>query len=379
MIHPDDVSAWIAQVRQQPEAAPEVIRALAERLLELDQQNEALRDELLRLRHSQTPNVDTSRVSTLNDRIQILERQLSSVQAEPVEQARYLLALTLDGRGVRFSLPAAQAWREREAHDLVAEHLSPRHLLLLREEGELLLFSDKGRAVRVSVAEIDATQAPAHYLSPLPKLMLDLDESISVAAPMPLDFERLTLVTRKGYIRSFRRAELHSFLERNLPLHSTPVQGDYPAFVAFSQGRGELLIVTRMGQGVRFPERAVGVQSKPALKLDRGDVLVGMMNVDDQAGVVLVGESGEAVRREMAGFGAHPNVGNRGKVMGRLNALVAAMCADKGDDLWLLTAAGKLLSVPVARVPSGPGPSKGRTVVQLDRDRLVALTVDQGA
>jgi len=199
-----------------------------------------------------------------------------------------------------------------------------------------------------------------------------------VAAPMPLDFDRLTLVTRKGYIRSFRRAEFDSFLERNLPLHSTPVQGDYPAFVVFSQGRGELLVVTRMGKGVRFPERVVGVQSKPALKLDRGDVVTGMMTVDDKSGVVLVGERGTAARREMSGFGAHPNAGNRGKVIGRLDVLVAE-CADKGDDLWLLTAAGKLFFVPVAQVPSGPGSSKGRTVVKLGRDRLVALTVGKDA
>ncbi len=375
MIHPDDVSAWIAQVRQQPEAAPEIVRALAERLLTLDRQNEALRDELLRLRHSQAPRVEASRVDTLHERIKVLERQLSKVKAEPVERPRHLLVLTLDGRGARFTLPVAKAWRERESHELVAEHLRPRRLLFLEAADKLLLFSDKGRAVRVSVDEIDVTQTPAHYLSLLPQLVLDLDESVSVAAPMSPELDRLTLVTRKGYIRSFRRAELYSFLERNLPLHSTPVQGDYPAFVTFSQGEGELLIVTRMGKGVRFPERVVGVQSKPALKLDRGDVVVGMLPVDDHTGVILVGENGTAVRREMRGVSAHPNAGNRGKIMARLNGLVGAACADRKDDLWLLTAAGRLLTVPGARVPSGPGPAKGRTVVQLGRDRLVALTV----
>jgi hypothetical protein len=102
-----------------------------------------------------------------------------------------------------------------------------------------------------------------------------------------------------------------------------------------------------------------------------------MMAVDDEAGVVLVGEDGTAARREMAGFGAHPNAGNRGKVLGRFNTLVAAVCAGKGGELWLLTAAGKLLSVPVKWIPSGPGPSKGKTVVNLGRDRLVALAVRQ--
>ena len=36
LIHPDDIAAWIAEVRQHPEAAPEIVEALAVRLKELD-------------------------------------------------------------------------------------------------------------------------------------------------------------------------------------------------------------------------------------------------------------------------------------------------------------------------------------------------------
>ena len=96
MIYSDDVAAWIAQVRQHPEAAPGIIEALAARLLELDQQNEALRDELVRLSRSQEPTTDEGRVAALTRRVQTLERQLEGEGLSHSERVpRSLLILTV--------------------------------------------------------------------------------------------------------------------------------------------------------------------------------------------------------------------------------------------------------------------------------------------
>lgn len=376
MIHPNDVAAWIAQVRQQPEAAPGIIEALAARLIELDRQNEALRDQLLRLRRSYQTTTNEGRAATLARRVQALERQLErGAQPAAGDVARSLLVLTLDGRGARLPLPDADSWlgRGRDERRLVAAHLRPRHLLLSADDAELLLLSDQGRAARVHAAGVSPTEAPASYLPLLPDLALDLDEAVSVVAPLPPSFAQMTLVTRKGYARSFRRAEVDSLLGRNLPLHSSPIEGDYPALVLFSDGRGELLIATRNGKGIRFPERVVGVQAKPAVKLERGDVVIGAAVVDDETTVVLVGADGVAARREMAGFSAHPSAGHRGKILTRIEGLVAVAALEKDAVLWLLTAAGQLLAVPAAKVPCGPGASRGRALIRLNEDRLVAL------
>jgi len=376
MIHPDDVVAWIAQVRQHPEAAPGIIEALAARLIELDKYNEALRDELVRLGRTRDVAVDEERVAALARRVQTLERQLElGVQAQPEGIARSLLIFTLDGRCARLPLPDVEVWTERDDVGLVASHLRPRHLLVAREVDELLVFSDKGRAARVNVTDVGQSEVPVDYLSLLPGLRLDLDESIGIVAPLPTTFNRLTLVTRKGYARSFRSAEVQSLLERKLPLHSSPVQGDYPAFVLFSEGRSELLIATRAGKGVRFPERLVGVQARPAIKLDRGDVVAGAAVVEDKRMIALVGADGAATRREMVGFAAHPTAGNRGKILTRISDVVAVAPVSADDVLWLLTASGKLLPIPAAQVPFGPGASSGKVVVRLGEDRVVGMAL----
>jgi DNA gyrase/topoisomerase IV subunit A len=376
MIHPDDVAAWIAQVRQHPEAAPGIIEALAARLIELDRHNEALRDELVLLGRTREAAVDKDRVAALARRVQTLERQLElGVHAQPEGIARSLLVFTLDGRCARLPLPDAEAWMERDDVGLVASHLRPRHLLVAPDVAELLLFSDKGRAARVNVTDVGLAEVPVDYLSLLPGLVLDLDESIGVVAPLPTTYDRLTLVTRKGYARSLRSAEVQSLLERKLPLHSSPVQGDYPAFVLFSQGQGELLIAARAGKGVRFPERLVGVQAQPAIKLDRGDVVAGAAMVEDKRMIALVGAGGAATRREMVGFGAHPTAGNRGKILTRIDDVVAVAPVSADDVLWLLTASGKLLAIPAAQVPFGPGASSGKVVVRLGEDRVVGMAL----
>lgn len=375
MIHPDDVAAWIAQVRQNPEAAPGIIEALAARLIELDKQNEALRDELVRLSRSREAVADEGRVAALARRVEALERELGKTE----ETARSLVVFTLDGRGARLPLPDAEAWQGRADQSLVASHLRARHLLIAADDDQLLLFTDKGRAVRVNVADVGPAEVPVGYLSLLPDLMLDLDESVSVVIPLPVTFDQLMLITRKGYARSFRCAEVDSLLERKLLLHSSPVEGDYPAFALLGDGKSELLIATRMGKGVRFPERIIGVQSTPAINLDRGDVVAGAAIVDDGTTVVLLAADGTAARREISGFGAHATAGNRGKILARIGEVVAAAPVNADDVLLLLTAAGKLMALVAARVPSGPGASSGKSTLESGDDRVVALSVIKGA
>lgn len=385
MTGPEEVTAWITQVRQQPEAAADIaadiIEALGERLMALERQNERLRDELLRQRRNwegAQKGTEPGRIATLTRRIQDLEEQLERrAPLAPEQLTRWFLVVTLDGRGARLLLPNAEAWQDQGTTEFVAPHLRPRYLHVVTEQSQLLVFTDKGRAMRLDVGEIEADKSPINYLGLLPGLALDLDESISALISLPVTFSRLNLITRKGYVRSFSQAEVESLLERNLPLHSSPVEGDYPAFAVTSDGKSELLVASRQGKGVRFPERAVGVRPSPGIKLDRGDVVAGAAIVQDGTTVLLINAHGRAARREMAGFGAHPTAGNRGKILTRIEGLVATAPVGQDDRLWLLTAAGQLRMVPAAKVSSGPGASGGRSVVALEKDRLMSLAVER--
>ncbi len=376
MLQPDDVAAWIAQVRQNPEAAPDIVKALAARLVELDQQNESLRDQLVRLRRQQTAPPDSQR--TIQDLKRQLEQALAARPSDTLDEAtaRSLLLFTLDGRGGRLPLPSLADWQERDDPSLVAGHLRPRRLLVAGESDRLLVVSDKGRVARLAVSEIDSVEPPAGYLSLVANLSLDLDESISVVLRLAgaARFGRLTLITRKGYARSFTQTELESLLERNLPLYSSPIEGDSVALVLLSEGHKELLVASRSGKGVRFPERVVGVKAEPAIRLDRGDYVVGAAVVDDETTVLALTADGVAARRQMGGFAAHATAGNKGKTLIRSPGLMALAPVAPADTLWLLTADGRLLSLPASRVPAGPGAARGIQVAS-DDDTLVAMTV----
>ena len=50
MIRQSDVQWWVLEAQKHPESAPSIIKELAARLIELDQENERLRDDLIRLR-----------------------------------------------------------------------------------------------------------------------------------------------------------------------------------------------------------------------------------------------------------------------------------------------------------------------------------------
>jgi hypothetical protein len=97
--------------------------------------------------------------------------------------------------------------------------------------------------------------------------------------------------------------------------------------------------------------------------------------VVDGTTLVLVGADGVAGRREMAGFGAHPSAGNRGKILTRIGNLAAVAPVNQDTTLWCLTSSGEMKAVAAAQVPSGPGASSGKQMMRLGEERLVALTV----
>ncbi|MCK4315768.1 MAG: hypothetical protein KAX24_08355, partial [Anaerolineae bacterium] len=49
MIRKSDVQWWVLEAKKHPESAPAIIKELAKRLVELDTENEHLREKIIRL------------------------------------------------------------------------------------------------------------------------------------------------------------------------------------------------------------------------------------------------------------------------------------------------------------------------------------------
>ncbi len=102
-------------------------------------------------------------------------------------------------------------------------------------------------------------------------------------------------------------------------------------------------------------------------------MIIGAAVVSDEATLLLMGGDGVAARREVVGFGAHSTAGNRGKILTRIENIAAVAAVDPDDEVWLLTAGGRMELIQAGRVPAGPGASSGKRMLNLGEDRVVAM------
>ena len=150
MVRKGDVQWWVLEARKYPESAPLAIEFLAKRLAELDQQNEALRDEVLRLRQRGSSESEGGQVRALRRQIEKLEYLLKSQTAtEPT------CVLYADGlRSARLPVTEMQRLAHTEQQPLDSRALlSLRALLVARPHDEVLLVTSAGRGTK---------QSPAH-------------------------------------------------------------------------------------------------------------------------------------------------------------------------------------------------------------------------
>ncbi len=152
MIRKSDVKWWALEARKHPEAAPEIIEQLAEHLLELDTQNEHLREELLHA-EQRGPAPDDSRLAALQQEIaalrQVVARQISS---EPA-----LVLLSTHGAAVR--LPISRVAQLARGDSPPIDRRALRGLLrvlVARPQERILLLSSRGRGW-----QLPALRAPA--------------------------------------------------------------------------------------------------------------------------------------------------------------------------------------------------------------------------
>jgi DNA gyrase subunit A len=158
--------------------------------------------------------------------------------------------------------------------------------------------------------------------------------------------------------------------------------------VALSDGKAEIMILSRDGRAIRFPEDQVSVLGRTAqgvkgIELRGDDRVVGMLLVRREAQVLTVSDDGVGKRTPVDEFPLQKRGG-----LGTLavpsgeeaRPLVSALEVVDGEEVMVVTAAGRVHRVPAGDVPIQRRRSRGRKMVSLGGgDRVVEVTRASGA
>ena len=157
-------------------------------------------------------------------------------------------------------------------------------------------------------------------------------------------------------------------------------EGNTIARVRFTSGDDELLFVSAKGKALRTKEdefRPLGRQARGvrAMRLSRGDVLVGCEPLCEGTSILLISEKGVGKRTRFDEFPLYHR-GSSGvramRLSNRTGLLVGAWNVIEDDEVIIVTSKGRVVRIAVKDVPILSRNAMGNILVRLDRGDSVA-------
>ena len=258
------------------------------------------------------------------------------------------------------------------------------HVFVASTEDTLVFFTKLGFAYAMGVRDVPEAGASSRGRALAQLLTLERDDR--VAALMPFtefsETRALLFLTAGGVIK---RTTLDQYANiRAGGIAAIKVQeGDFLLDVQVSEGTNDVVLVTRQGRAIRFPEQDVPTVGRVAqgvkgVALKSDDAVVGMVVVRRDASLCTVTQNGYAKRTPVADYPAQKR-GGMGTitldVSTRTGPLVAAKEVLDSDELMVITAAGQAIRVVGADIPVQGRATQGKRAVEIGPgDRVVEVT-----
>lgn len=250
----------------------------------------------------------------------------------------------------------------------------------------LLVFTDTGRVHWLKVHDIPEASRAAKGKALVN--MLSLAEGEKVAATLPVKEFRedqfVVMATKNGLVK-----------KTELSAYGNPRQGGIIALgleegdrligVQLTDGRREILLGTKQGITIRFPESEVRPMGRTAygvkgITLEEGNEVIGMETItpDSTTSILTVTEGGYGKRTPVGDYRVQGR-GGKGiisiKTTEKNGPAVGFLQVRDGDEIMLMAAQGKVIRCRVDDIREVGRNTQGVRILELedDRDRVVAV------
>lgn len=255
------------------------------------------------------------------------------------------------------------------------------HLFVASTHDYILFFTNTGRVYWVKVHEIPTGGRLARGKPIVNMVSLQDGESITAFCKVR-SFDPdwyVVMATKSGNIKktsldAFANPRKTGINAINLPDHDELIE------VALSDGTYDIVLATRQGQAIRFPEDKVRPMGRTAygvhgIKLRLDDYVIGMVVVKREATLLTVTENGFGKRTKISDYRV-TNRGGKGviniKASKRNGEVVAVKEVVNDDELILITKHGITNRQRVGKISVISRNTQGVKLINLDKDDKVA-------
>ncbi len=258
-----------------------------------------------------------------------------------------------------------------------------------RTRGWLLAFTEGGHCHFLSVLDVPESSRASRGQSVYALTGGDREDRIVALLPVEeLEEEgrALLFLSRGGILKRTALSEFSNPRAGGI-IAAGVKEGDRILDVVLSDGRAEIMLLTREGRAIRFEEKEISTFGRTAqgvkgIDLRGEDQVVGMILVRRDAQVLTVTEKGWGKRTPLTEFPLQKR-GGLGTIAtagaGEVGVVVGALEVLGGDEVTLITGEGKVSHIPCAGIPEQGRRTRGARILKLTRgDRVVEVTRSLG-
>ena len=255
------------------------------------------------------------------------------------------------------------------------------HLISTSTHDTILFFTNKGKVYKIKGYRIPEFGRTAKGLPVINLLEIEKDEEINAMIPVhQLDEELYLFFTTKHGI--CKRSPLMDYANiRNSGLIAIHLRdGDELISVRLTDGKKHIVIGTKKGMLIRFPETDVRSMGRAAtgvkgITLDDDDEVIGMDILEEHQEVLVVTRNGYGKRTDEEQYRLQ-NRGGKGirtcKISDKNGELVAMRTVTGEEDLMVITDSGIIIRMDVTDISKTGRNTMGVKLIRLDEDSYVS-------
>jgi len=251
------------------------------------------------------------------------------------------------------------------------------HMFVASTHQYILFFTERGQCYWLKVHEIPQGGRLAKGRPIVNMVNIGKDDKIAAFVPVRSfeDDAYVVMATRLGQIKktelkAFSNPRRDGIIAMSIPKEDRVVE------VGLTEGSCDLVMATRHGQAIRFPESKVRSMGRNAygvrgINLAKDDYVIGMVVVKREGTLLTVTENGYGKRSSIADYRV-TNRGGKGiiniKASERNGLVVTIKDVVDDDELLLITQKGIVNRISIGQIRSIGRNTRGVRLMQLDKD-----------
>lgn len=263
-----------------------------------------------------------------------------------------------------------------------------RHIFYTRTHDNIMFFTDKGRVFQLKVWEVPESSRIAKGQAVVNLINVEQGEKITgilaLRAKDPAKF--LFMCTKNGNVKK-TLIEEYASIRKNGLVSIKLDSGDTLGWVTPTSGNDDMIIVSKLGQSIRFSEKDVKATHRDTsgvigIKLNKNDLVVSASKINDPKNntLLVIMENGLGKKSAISAWSNQKRGGlgvKAAQVTEKTGSIVTAEMIGENHDLLVLTSnKGQIIKLNIKDVPTLQRQTQGVILMRSKAgEKVVAATV----